>query len=120
MLLTRACPASPRSLSSLRKADCYRCVASSATNNMALLILDLFLRVKCQAFRKRMLRLIGVGAAGIGQQWIAVTSAAPAGGHRLALLHGLKAAGAHSGSDVLAAILTRARRRGRCHRDKRH
>jgi hypothetical protein len=63
-----------------------------------------------------MLRLIGVGA-GVGQERIAVTSAATAGGHRLALLHGLKAAGAHSGSDVLAAILTRASPRGRRHRN---
>jgi hypothetical protein len=86
---------------------------------LILLILNWLLRAKYHAFWKRVLRLIGVGAAGVGQEWIAVTSAATAGGHSLALLHGLKAAGAHSGSDVLAAILTRARRRRRCHRDKR-
>jgi len=49
-------------------------------------------------------------------KWIAVTGAATAGGDRLALLQSLKAAGAHSGSDVLAAMLIWARRRGRRHR----
>src|SRR5258706_11597651 len=66
-------------------------------------------------FGNRALRLIGVGA-GVGQKWIAITSTATAGGHRLALLQCLKAAGAHSGSDVLAAILAWARRRRRRHR----
>src|SRR6267154_971849 len=66
-------------------------------------------------FGNRALRLIGVGA-GVGQKWIAITSAATAGGHRLTLLQRLKAAGAHSGSDVLAAILAWARRRRRRHR----
>ena len=88
-----------------------------ASEDAALSIPNWLLRAKYHAFWKRMLRLIGVGAAGVGQEWIAVTSAATAGGHRLALLHGLKAAGAHSGSDVLAAIFTR--RRWRRHRDKR-
>jgi hypothetical protein len=66
-------------------------------------------------FGNRVLRLIGVGA-GVGQKWIAITSAATTGGHRLTLLQCLKAAGAHSGSDVLAAILAWARRRRRRHR----
>src|SRR5258708_28060829 len=66
-------------------------------------------------FGNRAFRLIGVGA-GVGQKWIAITSTATAGGHRLALLQCLKAAGAHSGSDVLAAILAWARRRRRRHR----
>src|SRR5712691_1505547 len=81
-----------------------------------LLILNWPFRTRYHVFWMRMLRLIGVGA-GVGQERIAVTTAATAGGHRLALLHGLKAAGAHSGSDVLAAILTRARPRRRRHRD---
>src|SRR5260370_22691013 len=81
------------------------------------LMLNWLLRANYHSFWKRMLRLIGVGA-GVGQEWIAVTSAAATGGHRLTLLHGLKAAGAHSGSDVLPAILVlRRRRRRRRHRN---
>jgi hypothetical protein len=81
----------------------------------ALLILNWLLRAEYHSFWKRMLRLIGVGA-GVGQEWIAVTSAAATGGHRLTLLHSLKAAGAHSGSGVLPAILVLRRRRRRRHR----
>ena len=88
-----------------------------ASEDAALLIPNWLLRAKYHAFWKRMLRLIGVGAASVGQEGIAVTSAATAGGHRLALLHGLKAARAHSGSDVLSAILVLGRRRRRRHRD---
>src|SRR5260370_8981035 len=40
-------------------------------------------------FGNRALRLIGVGA-GVGQKWIAITSAATAGGHPLALLQVFK------------------------------
>ena len=79
------------------------------------LMLNWLLRAKYRSFWKRMLRLIGVGA-GVGQEWIAVTSAAPTGGHRLTLLHALKAAGAHPGSDVLPAILVLRRRRWRRYR----
>src|SRR5260370_20228173 len=56
-------------------------------------------------FGNRALRLIGVGA-GVGQKWIAITSAATAGGHRLTLLQRLKAAAAQSGSDALPPLLT--------------
>ena len=66
----------------------------------------------------RVLWLPSIGAAGVGQKWIPVTTAAAAGRHRLTLLHGRKAAGAHSGSNVLSAIFTCARRRRRRHRDK--
>jgi hypothetical protein len=66
----------------------------------------------------RVLRLIGIGAHGVHQGWISVTIAAATGGHRLTLFHGIKAAGAHSRSDVLATILVRTRRRRRCHRYK--
>jgi len=82
----------------------------------SLLLFNCFLRAY-RAFRNGMLRLVGIGVAGVDKEWIAIASAAASGGHRLALLHGLKAAGAHSGSDVLAAILTRARRRRRRHRN---
>ena len=64
------------------------------------------------------LRLICKRVAGIGKEWIPVTIAAAAGGHRLTLREGIKAASSHRGSDVLAAILSRRRRRR--HRDKRH
>jgi hypothetical protein len=65
-----------------------------------------------------MLWLIGVGTAGVGQEWIAVTKDTAARGHRLALLHGLKAAGAHSWNGVLSAILVLSRRCGRCHPER--
>jgi hypothetical protein len=67
-----------------------------------------------------MLRLIGKGAAGIRKEWIPVTIAAAAGGHRLTLREGIKAAGSHRGSDVLAAILVMARGSRRRHRDESH
>lgn len=65
-----------------------------------------------------LLRLIGKGVAGIGKERIPVTIAAAAGGHRLTLREGIKAAGSHRGSDVLTTILSRRRRRR--HRDKGH
>src|SRR5882757_9060555 len=67
----------------------------------------------------RVLRLIGIGATAVAvvQERIAKTIAAAAGRHRLTLLHGVKAAALHVGRDVLAAILSRRRRR--CHREKR-
>src|ERR1700716_1013813 len=65
----------------------------------------------------KVLGLIGIGVAGIGQERIAITIAAASRGHHPALLQCVKAAASHGGSDVLAAILPRRRRRR--HRDKR-
>ena len=48
----------------------------------------------------QVLRLIGVGAAGGGQERIAVTAAAAAGGRRPTLLHGVKTAALHMRRDV--------------------
>src|SRR6266403_5884470 len=105
---------SPKSSSSLRKADCWSSASRACREPKALSAFSRLPRAY-PGFGNRALRLIGVGA-GVGQKWIAITSTATAGGHRLALLQCLKAAGAHSGSDVLAAILAWARRRRRRHR----
>src|SRR4030081_742324 len=64
-----------------------------------------------------LLRLVGIGAVAVVQEWIPIAIAAAAGRHRLTLRQGVKAAASHRGSDVLAAILSRRRRC--CHRDKR-
>ena len=67
----------------------------------------------------RVLRLIGISVVGVGQKRIPIAVATAAGGHRLAILQGGKTAATHAGSDVLAAILTRAGCGRRRHRDKR-
>ena len=66
----------------------------------------------------RVLWLIGIDAADVGQEWIPIAIAAAAGGHCLTLRQGVETAALHMGRDVLAAILTRRRRRR--HRDTRH
>jgi hypothetical protein len=90
--------------------------SGSAANGTALLVHNRLRGVMYPTFRMRLLRLIGIGAAAVAQERIPVAIAAAAGGHRLALLQGGKAATAHAGSDVLPAIFIRGRRRR--HRDK--
>src|ERR1700722_10692847 len=60
------------------------------------------------------LRRVGKRVAGFGQERVAETIAATAGGHRLTLLHVVETAGYHGGSHVLPAIFAcRSRRRKR-------
>src|ERR1700682_5839157 len=66
-----------------------------------------------------LLRLVGIGAVAVVQEWIPIAIAAAAGRHRLTLRQGVKAAASHRGRDVLAAILSRRRSRCRGEGDKR-
>src|SRR5450755_2876896 len=94
-------------------------MSGPATNGMALLVHNRFLGATYPGFGKLLLRLKGVSAAAVAEEWIPVTIAATARGHRLALLQGRKAAASHAGRDVLPAIFIRGRGRRRRHRHKR-
>jgi hypothetical protein len=66
------------------------------------------------ALRKRVLRLIGKGAAVVGQERIALTNAAASGDRRSTLLDGREAAESYSARTVVDAAILAGARGSRC------